>query len=178
MTIKGTSWDPLKVAQATEQGVPKNLSADTNFRSILAMMQDDGIIARDAEAGDATLTAAQKEALQKAFDIENMSSYADKRALLNELVGLGALSAETSELSMCQLLPPQGLGAGIGTGSVGLLGGFGAFDSAAGLEEMLSEPNYLRYLEKAMAFDEQWSRSDDVKNARQTVYDILSGIFG
>ena len=42
---------------------------------------------------------------------------------------------------------------------------------------MLSEPNYLSYLEKAIQLDDAWARSQDVKDARQKIYGLLQDIF-
>lgn len=171
MSVQNTFFDPAlqNTTSGRKAAVPQNLSTDFRFRNILTMMQDDGVIAKDAETFSGTLSDDQKAQLREKYDIENMACYSDKRALLNELVKMGAITAEQSELSMCQLLPPQGPAGSraLGTG----------WEQSDELEAMLSEPNYISYLEKAIAFDELWSRSDDVKSARSALYDILREIY-
>lgn len=156
----------LGSVQNTGEGqVPKNLSSDTRFKNIMLMFQQDGVIAADASAPLESLTEDQKAQLRQNFDIDSMGTLADKRALLNELVSLGALSSEESELSGMQLLPPA-MGGGIVTGQ-----------QFAGLEEMLDEPNYISHLEQAISQDELWSRSDDVMNARAKLLGLLKDIY-
>ena len=177
MTIKGTSWDPLQVTDTTRKTVPQNIASEARFLDILAMMQDDGLVAKNASPSLGALTDEQKSQIKSAFSIDEMAAYTDKRALLNQLVQFGALSAEESELSMFQLLPPQGTNAIVQTGISGMMGAPAGWDKSSEIDSMLSEPNYLSYLEKAIDFDHLWSRSDDVKNARLKLYDILSTIY-
>ncbi len=144
--------------------VPNTLSTDARFKDIMMMLQKDGVIATDAPQGAQPVAEEQKIRLREEFDIGDMAAFTQKRALLNRLVGLGLLSAEESELSGMQLLPPFSAG-GVGTPPV------------ASVDEMLDEPNYLSHLEKAMHLDELWSRSDDVRGARAKLHGILTEIF-
>lgn len=163
MIIRPGALGPL--ANAGEGQVPKNLSADTRFKDIMLMFQQDGVIAADASAPVEELTEVQKVRLRDEFDIDSMGTLAEKRALLNKLVRLGALTSEESELSGMQLLPPA-MGGGIVAGQ-----------QFAGLEEMLDEPNYISHLEQAIRQDELWSRSDDVVNARAKLLGLLQDIY-
>ncbi len=157
-----------------------NVDAALRFQSILAMMQDDGLIAKDAETPATSLTSEQIEYLQSQFDINDMAQYTSKRALLNELVSLGVLTAEESELSMHQVLPPQdqNFGSVIGTGNVSLLGAAGMWSQNSKVQDMLSEPNYLDYLKQAMELDSLWNRPQEVVDAREKVYGLLYNVFG
>ena len=165
MDIKRSDLSQLLNA-GTRQNVPKTLGTDARFRDILMMWQDDGVVAKDAEAPAETLTGAQKLRLRDEYDVNDMASLANKRALLNELVTLGVLTAEESELSGMQMLPPAG------PGGLMMSGG------APGFEAMMEEGNYLTHLEKAMEFDNLWSRSEDVKGAREKLYTVLKDIYG
>lgn len=177
MDIKGFGLDAAqRAAAATQKTTQENLSSNARFMDILAMMQSDGVIAQDTGVQGVRLTDEQRQTLRQTFDIDDMAPYANKRALLNELVGLGLITAQESELSMMQLLPPS-LGAGAGvvqTGGAALAGGW---DVSAGIEAMLDEPNYLSFLQKAIGYDGMFSRSQDVADARQKLYDVLGEIF-
>ncbi len=165
MILKPGNLESLHLARGVQdKAVPSTLSADTRFKDLMMMLQQDGVIAADAPQRAQPLAGALKVQLQEEFDIDNMAAFTQKRALLNRLVGLGLLSAEESELSGMQLLPPFSTG-GMGNPPV------------ASVDEMLDEPNYLAHLEKAMRLDELWSRSDDVRGARSKLHGILTDIF-
>ncbi|MDL2214199.1 hypothetical protein LJB76_01405 [Clostridia bacterium OttesenSCG-928-O13] len=182
MDIKGHNiWDVSKTstAKTEDKSVPQKLADSARFKNMLLMMQQDGLISTDAAVSAAGLSDAQKNQLREQFNIEDMAAYADKRALLNELVGLGVLGAEESELSMLQMLPPRQSQGGVvvQTGS-GLMPSLAMGAEAETLmEEMLAEPNYLTYLEKAIQLDGLYDRSDDVKDARVKLYDLLKDIY-
>lgn len=147
-----------------DRAVPGTLSTDTRFKDIMMMLQKDGVIATNAPQPAQPLAGAQKAQLREEFDIDNMAAFPQKRALLNRLVGLGQISAEESELSGMQLLPPFS--------ATGV-----AMPPVASVDEMLDEPNYLAHLEKAMRLDELWSHSADVRDARAKLHGVLTDIF-
>lgn len=165
MEIKGLDLDPVRNNTGTQKTVPRNLAEDSRFKNILMMWQDDGVVAQDATAPSVGLTEEQKSALRNQFDIGNMASLQSKRALLNELVKMGEISAGESELATMQMLPPAGPG---GT----MLSGM-----PAAFEDMMDDPNYLSHLERAIEYDNLWSRSDDVRQARVKLYDTLKSVF-
>lgn len=177
MVIKGTQWDPLinGTNSTTGQNTPRSISSDVRFLDILSIWQDDGVVAKDAAQPVDALSEEQKATLRDTFDITNLASLQDKRGLLNELVKLGIFSAQESELSMMQMLPPMG-SALLQTQNGNLLGA-SAWDAGSDYEAVMNEPDYLKYLEGAIKYDELWSRADDVKNARLKLYDILSDIY-
>lgn len=154
------------VQAAAPQAVPRRLSADRRFLDILALWQDDGVVAKDAAAPAPALTEVQAAALRESFDINEMASFSGKRALLNQLVTLGALTAQEAELSTMQLLPRAGPGGG-GLGSL-----------PAGFDTMMEDPDYRSHLRRAIEFDGLLHRSDDVRAARQKLYDLLCGVYG
>ncbi len=166
MEIRSTGLGGVRTVDSARQKA-ENIASNARFMDVLAMMQSDGVIAQNAPARVEALSEEQKEALRAQFDIGNIQGMSGRRSLLNELVGRGLLSAEESELSMMQLLPPA-------SGGVALQNGW---EAGAGFEEMLADPNYLSHLQRAMEFDGLWGRSEDVTAARQRVYDVLQDIF-
>lgn len=177
MDIKGNIWDVAKASKTSQKrDIPQNLAAEGRFKDVLLMLQNDGLIPQDASAQTASLSDEQKQQLQNTFNIGDMAAYSDKRALLNELVKMGALSAEESELSMFQVLPQtMGTGAVVQTGMGAMMG---MWNQTEDIEAIMNEPNYLSYLEKAIEMDSQGGRSDDVKAARLKLYDVLQNVFG
>ncbi|MDL2253456.1 hypothetical protein LJC49_05200 [Ruminococcaceae bacterium OttesenSCG-928-I18] len=166
MEIKTTGPGPIRAPDTTRQRA-ESIATNARFMDVLSMMQSDGVIAQNPEDPVEQLSAEQKEQLRDSYDITQIEGMGGRRAVLNELVGLGALSAEESELSMMQLLPPGG-GAQLGSG----------WEAGAGFEEMLEDPNYLSHLQRAIEFDGLWGRSQDVMQAREKVYEVLKDIFG
>lgn len=145
----------------------EQISSSARFMDVLAMMQGDGVIAQDAETLVEALTDEQKEAFREKFDIADIVGMSGRREVLNELIELGALTAHDSELSMMQLLPPAAGGIAMGSG----------WETGAGFEAMLAEPNYLTHLEQALEFDGRFGRSGEAVDARQKVYDLLQDIY-
>ncbi len=168
MDIKRNDFDPALAQSKDARRAPQNLAQDTRFRDILLMWQSDGVVAQNPAAQTEALTGEQKQGLREAYSIGDMAALAQKRALLNELVSLGVLTAEESELSTMQMLPPAGPGGALMSGP--LAGG--VYDA------MMEESNYLKHLERAIEFDALWSRSDDVRDARTKLYGILQDVFG
>ena len=166
MEIRSTALNPVQTVDVARQRA-ESISSSARFMDVLAMMQNDGVIAQNATARVDALSAEQKETLRDSFDIADVRGMSGRRALLNELVGLGVLSAEESELSMMQLLPPSSGGLSMGAG----------WEAGAGFEEMLNDPSYLNHLKRAMEFDGLWGRSPEVTAARQRVYDVLKDVF-
>ncbi len=166
MEIRSTGVAAVRTVEATRQKA-ESIASNARFMDVLAMMQSDGVIAKNATARVDTLSEEQKEALREQFDIGDIQGMSGRRSLLNELVGLGVLSAEESELSMMQLLPPSGGGVAMQS----------AWEAGTGFEAMLADPNYLSHLQRAIEFDGLWGRSEDVTAARQRVHDVLQDIF-
>lgn len=175
MNVKGPGFDPTVQKtdnRAANSKIQQNLGSNMLFRDMLVMMQKDGLVAKDAKSeSGGLLSDADKESLRSSFDIENMASYTKKRALLNELVSLGALGAEESELSLHQIIPPHTMGLLMGGGLTN------PFAQNEELESIMNETNYLSYLQQAIKMDNTWSNSDDVKAARVKVYELLTDIF-
>ena len=165
MEIRSTRLNPVQTTDSTRQKA-ENIANSARFMDVLAMMQSDGVIAKNAALPIDTLGEEQKEALREMFDIADIRGMSGRREVLNELVGLGAISAEDSELSLMQLLPPGG---GVALG--------GSWEAGAGFEEMLSNPNYLDHLKRARDFDGMWGRTGDAPVARAKVYDLLKEIY-
>ena len=167
MEIKSSGLTPPVQSVTNTRQTAENIASSARFMDVLAMMQSDGVIAQNAGDPVEQLSAEQIEQLQSAFDITNIAGMSGRRELLNELVSMGALSAEQSELSMMQLLPPGG-GAQLGSG----------WESSAGFEAMLEDENYLSHLQRAIEFDNLFGRTGDVADAREKVYEVVQGIFG
>lgn len=166
MDVKNVGLYPVQTVEGTRQKA-ENIASNARFMDVLAMMQSDGVIAQDAPARVEALSAEQKEALLEKYDINNVPGMNGRRALLNDLVGMGVLSAEESELSMMQLLPPSSGGVAVQNG----------WEAGSGFEKMLADPNYMSHLKRAMEYDGLWGRSGDVTEARQRVHDVLQDIF-
>lgn len=165
MEIKRTDLEKIQSSANTQKAVPQNLAANSRFKNILMTWQNDGVVAQDAMTPSVGMTEDQKAALRERFDINDMASLQSKRAFLNELVKSGEISAEESELATMQMLPPAGPGGMLLSGM------------PPAFEEMMDDPNYLSHLERAIEYDNLWSRSDDVRQARAKLYDTLKGIY-
>ncbi len=167
MEIKTTGYAPLQNTDTVTRQKAESIATSARFMDVLSMMQQDGVIAQNAPALVEELGEEQKQQLREMFDIYDIQGMGGRRAVLNELVGLGALSAEESELSLMKLLPPSGGGIALGSG----------WEAGAGFEAMLADPNYLNHLKRAIEFDGLWGRGQDVSAARQKVYDVLKNVF-